>query len=178
MAGYINLLKFRLIWLNVILGFLFLVLAFFNSGFVPLFYLFTTNLFDALGYYIVLRRMWAEKTVVFGNEFKLVFNLGELESDIILPAYRVIQFMFDFTLFVLIAIVFGLKPAIGGYVTKLFGAQDVLFYLVLKVKLPEKWTWLEWSVFGRLIRGGELKNWIVIVQAIIGVILGILIAVI
>jgi hypothetical protein len=44
--------------------------------------------------------------------------------------------------------------------------------------MPKVWTWLKWTPFGfieNLVRGKGLENWIVLVQAILGVAIYILI---
>lgn len=166
---YLKLARFRWIWVNLFLCLITLGLSFWKKEFLAFFFLATSNLFDMLGYYIVLRRMWG-KTVVSG----VVVEEGELRSEIILPAYRVIQNMFDYLLLFVVFWFGGWKVALAGAILKWFGLQDVLFYLFLKVKFPTVWTWLEWTPFGLLIKGEKIHNILVIIQAILGLAISII----
>lgn len=159
---YLDLLKFRWLWVDVVFSLLFLGLSFWKVEFLAFFFLMVSNLFDMLGYYVVLRR-----GVVEGE--------WELRSNIILPAYRVIQNMFDYLLLFVVLVYGGVLVALAGIVLKWFGVQDVLFYIFLKVRFPAVWSWLEWTPFGLLIKGGTIRNWIVMLQAVLGIAISIII---
>jgi len=66
----------------------------------------------------------------------------------IIKAYRVNQSMFDVMLFIFLGLLFGWIPAFCGVILKLFGAQDVTYYIFLQKPLPEKWHWLRWTPLG------------------------------
>jgi hypothetical protein len=66
----------------------------------------------------------------------------------IINAYRINQLMFDVMLFIFLGLLFGWVPAFCGVILKLFGAQDVAYYIFLQKPLPEKWHWLRWTPLG------------------------------
>jgi hypothetical protein len=147
---------------------------------VPLLYLFATNLFDVLGYFVVLRRFWGVRKIEVGLEDKktaVFISEGDLPDATILAAYRVIQNMFDYLLFAFIWIVWSWKYALVGAVLKWFAWQDLLFYWVVKYPLPSVWTWLSWTPWGLLNlvfkNRRELKNSEVLAQAVVGLVIGV-----
>ena len=87
----------------------------------------------------------------------------------IIKAYRVNQLMFDVMLLIILGLLFGWVPALCGAILKIFGAQDISYYIFLQKPLPEKWHWLKWTPLGS-IKKILTKNE-VITQAIIGVII-------
>jgi hypothetical protein len=87
----------------------------------------------------------------------------------IIKAYRINQLMFDVMLFIFLGLLFGWIPAFCGVMLKLFGAQDVTYYIFLQKSLPEEWTWLRWTPIG-WFKNVLTKN-DVIVQAALGFIL-------
>jgi hypothetical protein len=166
-ANFLKIISYKLLWINWILVFITLVSLFFTPIASPLFFVFYSNLFDVYGYYFVLRRLWTGEG---SKDFALGYN--------VVIAYRIIQHFFDYTLLILIWFVFGFKFAFAGWVMKMFGLQDVLFYKVLNIEPPKVWTWLKWTPFGfaeNLLRGKGLENWLVIVQAGLGFLIYILI---
>jgi hypothetical protein len=66
----------------------------------------------------------------------------------IIKAYRINQLMFDAMLFIFLGLLFGWVPALCGVILKLFGAQDIMYYIFLQKPLPEKWHWLRWTPLG------------------------------
>jgi hypothetical protein len=66
----------------------------------------------------------------------------------IIKAYRINQLMFDAMLLIFLGLLFGWVPALCGVILKLFGVQDVTYYIFLKKSLPEKWHWLKWTPLG------------------------------
>ncbi|MGE5437244.1 MAG: hypothetical protein ACM3O3_08445 [Syntrophothermus sp.] len=114
-----------------------------------------SNLFDILGYYYVLTRKGKE------------YPEKEIRSS-----YRIIQFLFDVLLLVLLALQFGLIPSLAGAAMKITGAQDLLYYYFLKMPLPEKWTWMKFTPYGFIKKIISKKE--VIIQAILGVIVAII----
>ena len=66
----------------------------------------------------------------------------------IIKAYRINQLMFDAMLFIFLGLLFGWVPALCGVILKLFGAQDVAYYIFLQRPLPEEWHWLRWTPLG------------------------------
>jgi hypothetical protein len=87
----------------------------------------------------------------------------------IIKAYRINQLMFDVMLFIFLGLLFGWMPAFCGVILKLFGVQDVTYYIFLQKSLPEEWTWLRWTPIGWFKNILTKKE--VITQAITGVII-------
>ena len=87
----------------------------------------------------------------------------------IIKAYRVNQLMFDVMLLIILGLLFGWVPVLCGAILKIFGAQDISYYIFLQKPLPEKWHWLKWTPLGS-IKKILTKNE-VITQAIIGMII-------
>lgn len=87
----------------------------------------------------------------------------------IIKAYRINQLMFDVILLIILSLLFGWVPALCGAILKIFGAQDISYYIFLQKPLPEKWHWLKWTPLGS-IKKILTKNE-VITQAIAGVII-------
>ncbi len=84
----------------------------------------------------------------------------------IIKAYRVNQLMFDAMLLVILGLLFGWVLAICGVILKLFGAQDVAYYIFLQKSLPEEWHWLRWTPLGWFKNILTKKE--VIFQAVLG----------
>jgi len=80
--------------------------------------------------------------------------------------------MYDLLLLITIGIQFDWIAALAGWVMKLFGLQDVFYYLFLKEKLPLKWDWMKWTPLG-WFKGDLTKNEIVI-QSVIGIVIAIM----
>jgi len=156
MIELINILKYRLLWLNFILVLLTAALSFFYADFAALLFVLLSNLFDILGYH-----------------FALIRRTNQLPEKVIIRSYRVNQFMFDLLLLILIAIQFSWIAALSGFIMKWFGLQDILYYLFLQKELPELWTWMKWTPFGAI--KGNLNRFEIIIQAITGMIIAILI---
>jgi hypothetical protein len=114
---FVKLVRYAYLPYNWFLFFMALIAQFFTPMIAPLFFIFTSNLFDVYGYYFVLRRLWSEDG---GNDYAQGYN--------VVIAYRVIQNLFDYTLLALIWVLFGFKFALAGWILKIFGFQDVLFY--------------------------------------------------
>jgi hypothetical protein len=87
----------------------------------------------------------------------------------IIKAYRINQLMFDLMLLIILGLVFGWIISLCCAILKLFGVQDITYYLFLQKPLPENWHWLKWTPFGLLKKILSKKE--VITQAIIGVII-------
>jgi len=87
----------------------------------------------------------------------------------IIKAYRVNQLMFDAMLLVILGLLFGWIPAFCGVILKLFGVQDVTYYIFLQKSLPEEWHWLRWTPFG-WFKNVLTKNEVVF-QAIAGLLI-------
>jgi hypothetical protein len=87
----------------------------------------------------------------------------------IIKAYRINQLMFDAMLFIFLGLLFGWVPALCGVILKLFGAQDITYYIFLKKSLPEEWHWLNWTPLGWFRK--KLKKKEVVLQAIAGAII-------
>ena len=152
MNELINILKYRLVWLNLILCIIFLILSFyFFEAAAPLFVL-LSNLFDILGYH-----------------FSLIRRTTQLPEKIIIHSYRINQFMYDMLLLIIIGIQFDWVAALAGWILKQFGLQDIFYYLFLKTSLPQKWTWMKWTPLG-FFKGNLSRNEIII-QAIIGIVI-------
>ena len=91
----------------------------------------------------------------------------------IIKAYRINQLMFDVMLFIFLGLSFGWIPALCGVVLKIFGAQDITYYIFLQKPLPEKWHWLRWTPLGWFKRILNKKE--VILQAIAGLVICVMI---
>ena len=152
MNELINILKYRLVWLNLILCIIFLILSFYLFEFSALLFVLLSNLFDILGYH-----------------FSLIRRTTQLPEKIIIHSYRINQFMYDVLLLIIIGIQFDWVAALAGWILKQFGLQDILYYLFLKTSLPQKWTWMKWTPLGFF--KGNLSRDEIIIQALTGIVL-------
>lgn len=126
-----NIFYYKLTGLNFLLVLLLIAISFFTPFAVPLLFLLVSNLFDILGYH-----------------FTLIRRSTTMPEKEIIKAYRINQLMFDIMLFIFLGLLFGWMPAFCGIILKLFGVQDVTYYIFLKKSLPEEWTWLRWTPIG------------------------------
>ena len=149
-----NIFSYRLVWLNALLCVLFGIISFFYFEAAALLFVLLSNLFDILGYH-----------------FSLIRRTNQLPERIIIHSYRINQFMYDVLLLIIIGIQFDWIAALAGWIMKLFGLQDVFYYLFLKEKLPLKWTWMKWTPLG-FFKGDLTKNEIV-TQAAIGILISV-----
>jgi hypothetical protein len=154
MNEFINILKYRLVWLNLVLCVVFMILALYFFETAAFMFVLLSSLFDILGYH-----------------FSLIRRSKQLPEKIIIHSYRINQFMYDVLLLIIIGIQFNWIVSLAGWIMKLFGLQDILYYLFLQKELPEKWTWMKWTPFG-FIKGNLTRNEI-ITQAIIGIVIAI-----
>jgi hypothetical protein len=150
MNEFKNILKYRLVWLNLLLCFFFTIISFYFFEAAALLFVLLSNLFDILGYH-----------------FSLIRRTNQLPEKIIIHSYRINQFMYDVLLLIIIGIQFDWIASLAGWIMKLFGLQDVFYYLFLKEKLPLKWNWMKWTPLG-WFKGDLTKNEIVI-QSIFGI---------
>ncbi len=152
MNELINILKYRLVWLNLILCIIFLILSFYLFEFSALLFVLLSNLFDILGYH-----------------FSLIRRTTQLPEKIIIHSYRINQFMYDVLLLIIIGIQFDWVAALAGWILKQFGLQDIFYYLFLKTSLPQKWTWMKWTPLGFF--KGNLSRDEIIIQALTGIVI-------
>ena len=152
MNELINILKYRLVWLNLILCIIFLILSFYLFEFSALLFVLLSNLFDILGYH-----------------FSLIRRTTQLPEKIIIHSYRINQFMYDMLLLIIIGIQFDWVAALAGWILKQFGLQDIFYYLFLKTSLPQKWTWMKWTPLGFF--KGNLSRDEIIIQALTGIVI-------
>jgi hypothetical protein len=155
MKEIIQILRYKLVGLNLFLVIVFSFAMFYLEYLVPVFFILTSNLYDILGYH-----------------FSLIRRTKVMPEKIIIRSYRINQIMFDVTLLILLAVVFSPAAAFAGAVLKLFGVQDVLYYIFLRMEFPEKWTWLKWTPLGIINKSLSLK--IVILQSVVGIIISII----
>ena len=155
MNELIKILKYRLVWLNFLLSFVFTVLSFYFFEVSALLFVLLSNLFDILGYH-----------------FSLIRRTKQLPEKIIIRSYRINQLMYDVLLLIIIGIQFDWIAAIAGWIMKLFGLQDILYYLFLEKKLPLNWHWMKWTPLGWF--KGNLNRNEIIVQALIGILVAVL----
>ncbi|MEP0860242.1 MAG: hypothetical protein HRF52_02255 [Ignavibacterium sp.] len=148
--------RYRLLWLNLILVALSIVLMFHYKIILLLAFVLLINLYDILGYH-----------------FTLIRRSTNVPDKVIVKAYRVHQLLFEILIAVLIGLLFGWQYSITCGILKWFGLQDLLYYLFLQKKIPDKFTWMKWTPFG--IIKGDLSKFEVIFQATIGIIIAILI---
>jgi len=158
MDELINILKYRLVWLNILLSCLIGIIAFYEFRVGGLLFILVSNLFDILGYH-----------------FSLIRRTNQLPEKIIIRSYRINQFMFDLLLLILIGFLFDWMAALSGWIMKLFGLQDILYYIFLQIALPKYWTWMKWTPLG-FLKGNLTRNEIVI-QVVIGVLIAIILLV-
>ncbi len=156
MRELIKIFQYKLVWLNILICLLFLIASFYYSQLSAFLFIFVSNLFDILGYHFVLIR-----------------RSNQIPDKIIVRSYRINQFLFDVLLLILIGILFSWLASLSGWIMKLFGLQDILYYMILNMPLPEKWTWMKWTPLGFI--KGNLKKSEIILQALIGTIISIVI---
>ncbi len=152
MNELINILKYRLVWLNLALCVVLTIISFYFFETAALLFILLSNLFDILGYH-----------------FTLIRRSNQLPEKIIIHSYRINQFMYDVLLLILIGTQFGWITSLTGWIMKLFGLQDVFYYIFLKEKLPQNWTWMKWTPFG-FFKGNLTRNEIV-AQVVIGILI-------
>ena len=150
MIEFANVFKYRLVWLNSLLCILFTVLSFYFTEAAAFLFILLSNLFDILGYH-----------------FSLIRRTNQLPEKIIIHSYRINQFMYDVLLLIIIGIQFDWIFSLAGWILKLFGLQDIFYYVFLQEKLPAKWTWMKWTPLG-FVKGNLTKNEI-IAQAVMGI---------
>ncbi|HEX9253563.1 MAG TPA: hypothetical protein VF870_15060 [Ignavibacteriaceae bacterium] len=155
MNEFLNILKYRLVGLNLILCVVFTILSFYSFETAAFLFVLFSNLFDILGYH-----------------FSLIRRTTQLPEKIIIRSYRINQFLFDLLLLILIGFLFDWMAALSGWIMKLFGLQDILYYLFLQKELPEKWTWMKWTPLG-FFKGNLSKNEILI-QAVTGIVIAVI----
>lgn len=151
-----EIIRYKLVWFNIILASAAGAGIYFSEYFVAPFFILTINLFDILGYHFTLIR---RSTVI--------------PEKIIVKAYRLNQLMFEALLISLIWVLTGWKFAVVSASLKLTGAQDVLYYLFLQKDFPENWHWMKWTPLGFV--KGNLTTREVILQMIFGILLSVLI---
>jgi hypothetical protein len=147
-----NIFFYKLTGLNFLLVLLFIALSFYTPFAVPFLFLLTSNLFDILGYH-----------------FTLIRRTDTMPEKEIIKAYRINQLMFDVMLFIFLGLLFGWVPALCGAILKIFGAQDITYYIFLQKQLPEKWHWLRWTPLGWFKKLLTKKE--VILQAVVGLVI-------
>ena len=148
MLDLLIILKYKRVWLTIILCFLTGILSFIVFEISALFFVSLSNVFD---------------------HFTLIRRTNQIPDKIIVKSYRVNQFIFDALLLLLIGIQFSWVASIAGWIMKLFGLQDIFYYLFLNEKLPVKWNWMRWTPLG-WFKGDLTKNEIVI-QSRVGILI-------
>lgn len=156
MSEIVNVFKYKLVWLDSLLCLIFTILSFYYIEAATFLFILLSNLFDILGYH-----------------FTLVRRTTQLPEKIIINSYRINQFMYDVLLLIIIGIQFNWISSLAGGIMKLFGLQDIFYYLFLEEKLPAKWTWMKWTPLG-FLKGNLSRNDIVF-QAVLGIIISSLI---
>ena len=106
---------------------------------------------------------------ILGYHFTLIRRTTTMPEQEIIKAYRINQLMFDVMLFIFLGLLFGWVPSLCGVILKLFGMQDIIYYIFLQKALPEKWHWLRWTPFGWFKKVLTKKE--VIFQATLGFII-------
>lgn len=154
MNEFINIIKYRLVWLNLLFCMSFTIISFYFFEAAAFLFILFSNLFDILGYH-----------------FSLIRRTTQLPEKIIIHSYRINQFMYDLLLLILIGIQFDWIASLAAWIMKLFGLQDILYYIFLHESLPQNWTWMKWTPLG-FFKGNLTKNEIII-QSITGILLAI-----
>ena len=147
-----NIFAYKLTGLNFLLVLLLIFLSFYTPFAIPFLFLLFSNLFDILGYH-----------------FTLIRKSTKMPEKEIIKAYRINQLMFDVLLLLILCLLFGWVPALCGGILKIFGVQDVTYYIFLQKQLPEKWHWLKWTPLGWFKKILTKKE--VVFQAVIGIVL-------
>lgn len=155
MNDYLKILQYKRVWLNAVLAILSSFGMFYVDILIPITFILASNLYDILGYHFTLIR----RTTV-------------MPEKIIIRSYRITQLMFDILLLLLIGVLFNPIISIAAAILKVFGLQDVLYYVFLQKELPEKWTWLRWTPIGFIL--SPLSKQIVVTQALIGILLALI----
>lgn len=148
----LNILNYGRIALNVVVMFLFIGLVYYSPFAVPVLFIVASNLFDILGYHFILIR-----------------RLDYLPEKEYVRSYRIIQLMFDIILMLLLGVTFGWVPSLCGGLLKIFGVQDLLYYVFLKKPFPKIWTWLKWTPLSFFKQKLNLTE--VVIQSFAGIIL-------
>ncbi len=156
MSEIINILKYRLVWLNVLLVLAAIIISFYEYRASAFLFILLSNLYDILGYH-----------------FALIRRSDHMPEKIIVRSYRINQLMYDVLLLLIIGLQFDWIAALAGWIMKQFGLQDVLYYFFLSKKLPEKWTWMKWTPLGFF--KGNLTSSEILIQAFIGIIISLII---
>lgn len=152
MQELVNILRYRFVWLNIVLALFGIIISFYFYKAAAITFILISNLFDILGYH-----------------FTLVRRTTQPPEKIIILAYRIIQFLFDLLLLLVIGFLFDWIVALSGWIMKIFGLQDVLYYFFLRMKLPEKWTWMKWTPLGFF--RGDLSRIEIVSQTLIGAVI-------
>lgn len=152
MKSLINIFFYKLTGLNFLLVLLFIIISFYTVFAVPVLFILISNLFDILGYH-----------------FTLIRRTTTMPEQEIIKAYRINQLMFDLMLLIILGLVFGWIISLCCAILKLFGVQDITYYLFLQKHLPKKWHWLRWTPFGFVKKILSKKE--VIAQAVLGAII-------
>ena len=155
MNEFINILKYRLVWVNLFLCVFFVILSFYFFKTAAFLFVLLSNLFDILGYH-----------------FSLIRRSKQLPEKIVIHSYRINQFMYDVLLLIIIGLHFDWIASFAGWILKFFGLQDVLYYIFLKEKLPQKWSWMKWTPLGFFM--GDLNRNEIVAQTIIGILISLL----
>lgn len=155
MKEIINILRYQLVWLNVLFILIFVLISFFEFRFAAFLFILLSNLYDILGYH-----------------FALIKRSNQLPEKIIIRSYRINQLMYDLLLLLLIGFHFDWMASLAGWIMKQFGLQDVLYYFFLSKKLPNNWTWMKWTPLG-FFKGNLTRNEILF-QAFTGIIISVL----
>ncbi len=155
MSELLNILKYRLIWINIAAAIVAVIISFYWYGFAAFAFVLISNLFD-----------------IFGYHFTLIRRTSQLPEKIIIRSYRLNQFLFDVLLLLMIGFVFDWIAALAGWIMKNFGLQDVLYYIILQMKLPDKWTWMRWTPLG-FFKDDLLKSE-VLIQSFVGFLIAVL----
>lgn len=147
-----NIFFYKLTGLNFLLIVLLFALSYYMLFAVPILFVLVSNLFDILGYH-----------------FTLIRRTTAMPEREIIKAYRINQLMFDVMLFIALGLLFGWVSSFCGVILKLFGMQDITYYIFLQKSFPEKWHWLKWTPFG--LFKSILTRKEVIAQALVGIII-------
>jgi hypothetical protein len=92
-----------------------------------------------------------------------------MPEEEIIKAYRINQLMFDIMLLVILGLTFGWVPSLCGGLLKIFGVQDITYYIFLQKPLPPKWHWLKFTMLGFIKK--DLTKTEVLIQAITGIVI-------
>jgi len=109
----------------------------------------------------------------------LLNNENNLVNEIQTPAYRVLQNGFMYMFYTLLYLLAGWPVVLACAVFQWLGGQDLMYYLFIGESISNRLNWMMWTPYG-IIKGlfgaKDITKWEFIIQAVVGIIAGNVIA--